>query len=265
MHYLISGLAKSGTTRLFSQLQEALTSASGAPHTAFEPDTDEALTEVLAREGTTLTKVLIGRIKAENQPVSSFDRHLLIYRDPRDQFLSTLLYFFYDFQIQGNADGYAAAYAALERKVADPAGVATVDLYREIADLAGRAPLVVFERLHEVQNAFAAAFSPHLVCYEALLDGTNLDDLESYLGLTLRNENVTVPDTYARVARSKGYGEWRRWFNEKDLAFANEKWGGHLEALGYACAEEPGELVISPASSLDYVRQFDPAGSAQPA
>ncbi len=260
MHYLISGLAKSGTTRLFSQLQDAITAQSGAPHTAFEPDTDEALNQVLAQSGDTLTKVLIGRIKADNAPVSRFDRHLLIYRDPRDQFLSTLLYFFYDFQIQGNVEGYDKALAALEQKVADPDGVATIDLYKEIAELAGRAPLVVFERLHEVQTAFANAFKPHPVRYEALLDGENLGDIEDYLGLALHNDDVTVPDSYARVARSKGYGEWRKWFNREDLAFANEKWGAHLEALGYELIGEPGELEISTASSLDYVRQFDPAG-----
>lgn len=260
MHYLISGLAKSGTTRLFSQLQDALVADSRPPHTAFEPDTDEALRAVLARPEDTLTKVLIGRVKADNQSIAEFDRHLLIYRDPRDQFLSTLLYFFYDFQIQKNTVGYAQAYAALERKVADPEGVATIDLYREIAELAGRAPLVVFERLHDVQNAYAEAFNPYPVRYEALLEGENQGALEDYLGLVLRNDDVTVPDTYARVARSKGHGEWRRWFNRTDLSFANEKWGAHLEALGYVCESEPDALAISTESSLAYVRQFDPGG-----
>jgi hypothetical protein len=117
---------------------------------------------------------------------------------------------------------------------------------------------VVFERLHQVQNAYAAAFRPHPVRYEALLDGDNLDDLEAYLGLSLRNDDVTVPETYARVARSKGHGEWRRWFNREDLAFADAKWGAHTEALGYPRVTEPAELGISVSSSLDYVRQFDP-------
>ena len=262
MHYLISGLAKSGTTRLFSQLQEAILSGACAPQTAFEPDTDEALNGILAHEGDTLTKVLIGRVNADNAPIARFDRHLLIYRDPRDQFLSTLLYFFYDFQIRDLPDAFARAYAALERKVADPEGVATIDLYCEVAELADRAPLGVFERLHAIQNTFAATFRPHPVRYEALVDGENLQELEAYLGLVLHNEDVTVPETYARVARSKGYGEWRRWFNREDLAFADRHWGTHLEALGYARVTEPGELSISTASSLDYVRQFDPRALA---
>jgi hypothetical protein len=262
MHYLIAGLAKSGTTRLFSQLQQALLRDGAAPATAFEPDTDEALQGILATPGVTLTKVLVGRVKAGNAPIAAFDRHVLIYRDPRDQFLSTLLYFFYDFQVQGNVEGYRRAYAALERKVAAPEAVGTMALYDEVAALAGRAPLGVFRRLHEVQNAYEAAFSPHRLRYEALLDGDALPALEAYLGLSLDNDDVEVPQSYARVARSRGYGEWRNWFNADDLAFADAQWGAHIAALGYERTTVPAGLAIDPASSLGYVRQFDPSGPA---
>ena len=186
----------------------------------------------------------------------------MIFRDPRDQFLSTLLYLFYDFQVSGDADAYRAAYAALEAKVADPAGIATMDLYSEIARLAGRAPIGVFRKLHDVQREFDAAFRPYPLRYESLVEGEALGALEEYLGLTLENERVQVPADFARVARSRGYGEWRLWFNEADAAFASREWGAHMEALGYAVDEPISELPIDPASSLDYVRQFDPASGA---
>ena len=260
MHYLIAGLAKSGTTRLFSQLEQALRRGGGAPATAFEPDTDAALQAVLATPGHTLTKVLIGRVKADNAPIAAFDRHVLIYRDPRDQFLSTLLYTFYDFQLQDNAEAYAQAYAALERKVAAPAAVSTIALYSEIAALAGRAPIGVFRRLHAVQNEYEAAFSPFRLRYEALLDGDALPALEAYLGLSLDNGDIQVSASYARVARSRGYGEWRNWFTADDLAFADQHWGEHLVALGYERAlDVVTDLVIDPSSSLAYVAQFDPS------
>ncbi len=62
MNYLISGLAKSGTTILFSRFQEALPDGVS---TFFEPDQDNALREILdqGRQGNTLTKVLVGRVK----------------------------------------------------------------------------------------------------------------------------------------------------------------------------------------------------------
>ena len=113
MNYLISGLAKSRTTILFSRFQEALPDGVS---TFFEPDQDNALREILdlGRQGNTLTKVLVGRVKAENTPLRDFDRHVLIYRDPRDQFISMLLYLFYDFQLNGDAAGYRSALQALE-------------------------------------------------------------------------------------------------------------------------------------------------------
>ena len=259
MHYLISGLAKSGTTRLFAQLQRSLAPAGAEIATAFEPHEDDALRAVLAEAGPTLTKVLIGRVKAENAPVAAFDRHVMIFRDPRDQFLSTLLYLFYDFQLSGDADAYRRAYAALEAKIANPEGIATTDLYSEIARLAGRAPIGVFRKLHDVQREFETAFRPYPLRYESLVDGEGIAALEGYLGLPLENHAVEVPADYARVARSRGYGEWRRWFNEADAAFARSEWGPHMEALGYAVEEPLSEHPIDPESSLDYVRQFDPA------
>ena len=262
MHYLISGLAKSGTTRLFAQLQRALAASGREVATSFEPYEDEALRAVLAKAGPTLTKVLIGRVKAENAPVADFDRHVMIFRDPRDQFLSTLLYLFYDFQVSGDADAYRAAYAALEAKIADPEGIASTELYSEIARLAGRAPVGVFRKLHDVQREFEAAFQPYPLRYESLVDGEELGALEDFLGLELENRAVQVPSDYARVARSRSYGEWRRWFNEADVAFARREWGAHMEALGYDVEEALSELPIEPASSLEYVRQFDPSLAA---
>lgn len=258
MHYLISGLAKSGTTRLFAQLQRAIEGEGIAPETAFEPHEDDALKAVLASTAPTLTKVLIGRVTADSAPIAAFDRHVLIYRDPRDQFLSTLLYFFYDFQLNGDLAGYRAAFAALEAKVAAPEAVSTIDLYGDVAKLAGRAPIGVFRRLHVIQNEFEEAFGPFRLRYESLVDGAGLDALENYLGLSIENEAVQVPDSYARVARSRGYGEWRRWFNAADIAFANREWGAQIQRLGYALADAPSSLHVDPASSLDYVRQFEP-------
>jgi hypothetical protein len=268
MHYLISGLAKSGTTRLFAQLQRAIAREGRAPQTAFEPHEDDALKAVLAAPGPTLTKVLIGRVKADSAPIADFDRHVLIYRDPRDQFLSTLLYFFYDFQVNGDLAGYRAALSALEAKVADPEGVSTIDLYSDVAKLAGRAPIGVFRRLHAIQNDFESAFGPFRLRYESLVagngDGDGPDALENYLGLTIENDAVQVPDSYARVARSRGYGEWRRWFNAADIAFSNREWGEQICRLGYALAGAPSALYIDPASSLDYVRQFEPTPPLNP-
>ncbi len=257
MHYLISGLAKSGTTRLFTQVQDALLAQGQTPQTHFEPWEDAALAAITSHEGVSLTKILIGQVAANNPHLPAFDRHVLIYRDPRDQFLSTLLYLFYDFQEKGDAAAFASAYAALEKKVADPVGVSALDLYDEVAKLAGRPGRVVFSRLHEVQSAFVETLSPFELSYEALIDGVATQELGEYLNLALQND-VTVASDYARVSRSKSYGEWKHWLTAEDQAWVNAHWGEHLRKLGYSLDRVTETPVISERLSLDYVAQFRP-------
>jgi hypothetical protein len=255
LKYLIAGLAKSGTTILFSRLQQAI---DPAPATYFEPDTDTQLQDILDQRATahTLAKVLIGRVTSKNTLLGDFDRHILIYRDPRDQFISMLLYLFYDFQEKGDHSGFEQAKEALERKIKDPTGHSTVELYNLLAVLVGRAPIAVFNNLHREQQAYIDAFSPYLLRYEDFVDG-DLEAVEQYVGLSLRN-NAQVPDIYNRVARSKAYGEWKNWLNERDLEHINEEWGNAIQALGYSLQSIPAELSIRINTSLDYISQFDP-------
>lgn len=258
MHYLIAGLAKSGTTRLFSQLKEALAQSSDNLSTYFEPDTDEALEGVLSQQGNTLTKVLIGRVTKDNPALERFDSHVLIYRDPRDQFISMLLYLFYDFQISGDTQSYEFARRALQAKLESPSTVSTIELYNTLAKLVGRGPIAVFKRLHAIQRGYEVHFKPFMLCYEDLLQGKSLSGLSDYTGLALEGD-AEVPQEYTRVARSRGFGEWRSWLNSEDLAFIDREWGDSIRYLGYALEPQAETLAIDPKTSLDYVAQFDPS------
>ena len=256
MNYLIAGLAKSGTTILFSRLKQAI---SPEPEAFFEPDRDEQLKEILeaGATGHTLTKVLIGRVTSKNHCLAQFDRHIVIYRDPRDQFISMLLYLFYDFQVNGDHTGYQKAFEALTRKVQDPAGQSTIDLYNLVAGLVGRAPIAVFGNLHREQRAYIDAFSPHLLRYEDFID-QQLQPAEQYLALDLHND-AQVPDSYTRVARSKAYGDWKSWLNEQDLDYINRAWGNTIQSQGYTLQYSGNELSILTSTSIDYVRRFNPS------
>jgi hypothetical protein len=255
LNYLISGLAKSGTTILFSRLQQAI---AGEPATFFEPHTDEQFAGILASDSSdTLTKVLIGRATSANADIAKFDRHVLIHRDPRDQFISMLLYLFYDFQLNGDRNAYDQAVGALQEKVNNPGQHSTIELYNTVSSLVGRAPVAVFKNLHREQRLFEDSFSPFLLRYEDFIDD-KLDAAEDYLGLSLGNR-AEVPSEYSRVARSKSYGEWRHWLNDEDLAYINQHWGKSLSRLGYPLLEHADALNISPQNSLGYVAQFAPS------
>lgn len=256
MNYLIAGLAKSGTTILFSRLQQAL---QPAPKSFFEPDTDAQLTDILqagAGAQNTLSKVLIGRVTSANVLLREFPFHVLIHRDPRDQFISMLLYLFYDFKLSGNVEAYQQALQALNRKVEAPEQHSTIALYDTLAGLVGRAPVKVFNKLHQEQKAYNEAFSPFLLRYEDFLDN-KLASVENYLGLSISN-NAEVPQEYQRVARSKGYGEWKSWLNEEDLDYINKEWGETILSLGYQLSATAGTLSIAKENSVDYIAQFNP-------
>ncbi len=257
MHFLISGLAKSGTTRLFTQIQEALRAQGVEADVFFEPDTIPALESILTKPNTTLTKVLIGRVHGDNPLLKRFDRHVLIFRDPRDQFVSTLLYTFYDFQLNNDSDGFNRAYAALEKKVSAPDSVSAMELYNEVATLVGRPKAVVFKKLQQVQQEYIAALKPFLLRYEKLIDGEELTELYDYLGFSLPRD-ATVSNSYARVTRSKGYGDWMNWLTEEDQTFVTQEWGTYLQDLGYEPASPGHKMNIEESLSLAYVRQFDP-------
>ncbi|MFT5709806.1 MAG: hypothetical protein ACI8QT_000493 [Halioglobus sp.] len=261
MNYLISGLAKSGTTMLFSRIQRAL--GSGGEF-FFEPDQQSQLGDILSQgvNSNTLTKVLVGRVLPDFDVIAEFDKHVLIYRDPRDQFISMLLYLFYDFQVSGDQAGFDECLAALKRKQQDPAGSSAIELYNQLASRVGRAPIAVFNNLHRVQNEYVSAFSPYRTRYEDLLEG-NWGGLEAYLGLTLA-EDAQVPEEYHRVVRSKGYGDWRNWLTVDDIAYVNAQWGTAILSLGYALGDGAMSQEIAAETTIDYVNQFDPRRGPQP-
>jgi hypothetical protein len=257
VNYLIAGLAKSGTTILFSRMQQAI---KPEPKTYFEPDRDEQLQEILATGrdvAPTLTKVLIGRVSSKNELLEQFQRHIVIHRDPRDQFISMLLYLFYDFQLNGDTEGFNRAHEALANKVNNPQKYSTIELYNLVAKLVGRAPVAVFNKLHQEQKAYIEVFSPKLLRYEDFLD-KQLEGIEAYLGFSLSNR-AEVPSEYQRVARTRGYGDWQLWLNDDDLAYVNKEWRDTIESLNYPIVGKAGSLVIPGATSLDYVAQFNPA------
>ena len=240
---------------LFSRIRRALDTT---VDTFFEPDQLPQFENILSggTDRDTLTKVLIGRVTPDTQILNDFDKHIMIFRDPRDQFVSMLLYLFYDFQLSGDQAGYDECFAALERKQRDPAAFSAIDLYNKVAACVGRAQVPVFNNLHRVQSEYVGVFSPYQVRYEDLLNG-RWSALESYLGLSL-TQDAQVPDEYTRVVRSKGYGDWRHWLNADDVEYSIDQWGQSILARGYSLGEVEMNQAIAVETSTEYVKQFNP-------
>ena len=137
MNCMVTGLAKTGTTILFASIRD------GFPRDRecfFEPRTAAEFEHIVSRGGhtNTLTKALLPSLLKHSHVIARFDPIVLIVRDPRDQFISQMLYTFYDFNIRGDRAGYERARELLRRKIESPSTVSTIQLYDSIASLAGR-------------------------------------------------------------------------------------------------------------------------------
>jgi len=243
---------------LFSRVKDRL--GDDAVRCYFEPHTDAQIADILdaTPAAASLSKVLIGRVTATTARVDEFDHNIMIYRDPRDQFISMLLYLFYDFQVSGDKAGYETCYEALSEKVKDPDGVSCFELWDKISMTVGRAPHVVFQNLHREQLAYANRFKPYMARYEMLLDG-DWAGLSAFLDIDLAGDHSSVPQDLQRVTRSRGYGDWRYWLTDGDLSFINQHWSENLTWLGYETEAARLQEAIPEHTSLGYVCQFNPA------
>jgi hypothetical protein len=68
--------------------------------------------------------------------------------------------------------------------------------------------------------------------YEDLI-AHRLDSLKDYLGFDL-TVTTDVPETYRRVSRTRGSGDWRNWFLDDDVAYFEPRLKSYLREFGYS-------------------------------
>src|SRR5688500_13798519 len=129
MRILIAGQAKSGTTALYYALKQTLP----RKYTClFEPHS----TTAAAGDRHVLAKVLINPTLRPDA-FETFDRKILIVRDPRDNLVSRLLYAVFDREFFADDGKVRVFVERLERKRRDPAGVPLRELLQVLGDLSG--------------------------------------------------------------------------------------------------------------------------------
>ena len=136
MNCMVTGLAKTGTTIL---LPASATASAGPGVLLRAEDRGRVRAHRLERRAHQYPDESIAAESPPAQPViARFDPIVLIVGDPRDQFISQMLYTFYDFKIRDDRAGYERARDLLRRKIESPSTVSTIQLYDSIASLAGR-------------------------------------------------------------------------------------------------------------------------------
>ncbi|HEX8353921.1 MAG TPA: hypothetical protein VF611_13525 [Pyrinomonadaceae bacterium] len=242
MRVVIFGLAKSGTTALFYHVKRALPADAVC---LFEPrafDPRAVRPGPLARlirgrrEPDVLAKVLPFRpsAPADAESFASFDRQILLVRDPRDRVVSRLLYVVYHSTFYQHDEPLRAFLGLLRLKEADPRSVPLRELLKTFAALNGDEFSFDAWAAQHARHSVRAPLDFHdchpalFVCkYEDVIE-RRLGRLEEYLGLKLTGD-ADVPAEHGRVVRTKGYGNWRDWLTPEDVEYLRPVLRPYLE------------------------------------
>jgi hypothetical protein len=250
---IITGIGRSGTSALFSKLQQALPPTTWC---LFEPS--ELDPSALVAVPDVLAKILIGApYLSDPAGLRAFDKKILIVRDPRDNLVSRLLYRpCGTAEIRSDEVKVAAFIDALRAKEADPRSISMQALFELTYSLSGPYHPDRATALQALALDFHRNNDGLVVCkYEDFIAGRHAI-IENYLGIRLPDGEAPVPAPYRHAARTKAAGDWRHWFTADDVTFFRPRLEPFMAAYGYAddwtLAADP---QIDPGQSSDFVRR----------
>ena len=229
MKIVVAGLGKTGTTALFFKVKQAMPAGT---HCLFEPRGYRA-PPVPAEH--VLVKDLFGVHKTlDAGSFQSFDRKIVMIRDPRDTLVSRVLYDIYNEPTVCADDAQVDGFVRILRaKEADPSSTPLRDIIR-VFDSMARRPILPratgdagvaldFQRRHP-------DFFPYR--YEDFVR-SDFRTIESYLGFAVAPGTASVPVELERVARTKASGDWRNWLMPADVDFFRPFFTPYLTHNGY--------------------------------
>lgn len=256
---LILGAAKSGTTALFYAIRSALTGGLGLKVEGnFEPvDADDILQYLrTSADDVKLVKALLGPILRRGSLLSEqFDRRIVIYRDPRDNIVSRIVFILTRLFPLSEREKIAEAKELLRQKEQSPGTISIVSIVKELARLSGRTELL--EEMRSNATLPALMKRRHgdqyfMMPYDDLVN-ENFSSLSTYLGFQVTGRFET-DERHAFVARTKTSGEWRNWFLDEDVAYFASAVADDFRLLGFDPDERPNDVrVIPPASCTGYI------------
>lgn len=231
MKILIAGLPKTGTTALLYLIANSI---GKEPLLLFEPKVCPVGLE--SKNGDVLAKVLIRPGLSANS-FAHFERKITIFRDPRDLIVSGLLYSQYHASYLNDDGRVRIMRECLERKESSPSSVPIREILEVIGKVTGNPDRAVKHRenmgkmLARFDDYVATIVDGFLYQYEDFVSG-KYGSLERYLGIPMSG-TAEVPDKLKRVARTKGYGDWRNWFTPEDVQDYRPMLASWLEKYGY--------------------------------
>lgn len=227
---LVVGLPKSGTSILCYSIAAGLPEA----HVCFEPRQEETLFDAFFHYQLTqqhpnlVTKCLfVPELPNRLHLVSRlYEKKVWIYRDLRDRIISDFFFRWRRIFLEKPSVDIRNIFDLLQRKERAPASIPFHHLMT--GNFAKHISLLARESI-QITSKLDASWL--LLPYEKFIQGQT-NDLNQYLGFRV-NEQAEVSSEYQMVARSKTFGDWRRWFTPEDVEVFRPLLGPYLTHFGY--------------------------------
>lgn len=240
-NYLVVGRAKTGTTAISKALQNSLNNSAyhfepqsldffnrGSHLSSDKPQVIKVIYENLGQEYNFCEKIV------RNETNTCLEKTIAIVRDPRDEFLSRLLYSVYPHMMSGlyRRSDFDSFVSLIKRKESSPKSVSFFDLVDELNGITGKNLLFSFKKSYLDYVSFLNRNKNHFFRYK-YEDFIRNDAvaLSRYLGFSL-SANRSV-GKYKRVKRSSSFDNWKSYCLDTDLVILKKELGDIIESLGY--------------------------------
>lgn len=266
MKVLVVGRAKTGTTIVSRRIQSSM------PGAAFVMEPDSLAAFVAPYESDLVVKTIFEHWKDKrnarmalfnNELAVTFDRKVFVIRDPRDEFISRLLYLAYDFSKRRLLTRSALKpwIDVIKEKERHPESVSVNELLAVVNTVFD---LDIDYRLPDTQRYFkfirsrVSGDDTLLLRYEEFVTGVT-QALESFLGFPLATGEIKER-RLQRVNRTAAANNWKSFFLPEDLAEFKRVNQRMMKRVGYTDWELEPQLALEPAHySLFLERLIDDA------
>lgn len=214
----------------------------------FEPTAADA--QEIAGQKDAVVKILLHPGWFEHVDPASFDKRVLIVRDPRDTLVSCLLYWIVNTDIYRSREKLREFLSVLRRKEEYPRSVPLTEILRMYDKEIGGSFLEIFcAQLAETIVWHSRWPDAYTIRYRDLLEW-RVKELERHVGVRLSRRADLLG---YRVARTKTYGTWRHWFTPGDVALFQPRFEAYMRLFGF---EDDWMLAKRPAIPKEHASWY---------
>lgn len=261
MKICVVGLAKSGTSALYSAIKEALPEPR---RLSFEPETSAELRYISGPHSeNALAKVMFLSAEKVHYNPKDFSHNIAIIRDPRDMLVSLLIYRMNRLELVKDDARYDQLLALFQKKEKDPRSVSTAQIFAQIDNRKALRYLDKIAKRYDDLSAFIKESGAFVLTYDQMIQG-DLKALNTYLGLSVKAPG-RLTGWVEKIGRKGESGDWQNWFTKDDVAAFQPKLSPLLARFGFdadwGLAKTP---VILPEHCSEYIKRLRAARFTAP-